>query len=158
MTDLLTSLLPDALAQPLCISDELFEEANENLFCLGPANSELALLTAPGVEEWLHAVLAGKRRQLLAQRGRRYPMQLYCWPDAQASQLRFSLVSAAAALPFGCALRLVELSAVVQEFLAQEYLLLGVNLFNPDSDAARLASAQAAPEAFVLPVWRVLLP
>jgi hypothetical protein len=158
MTDLLASLLPDALAQPLCISDKVLEEARENLFYFGPAESELPSLTAPSVEAWLHAVLASKRRQLLAKRGHHYPMQFYCWHDAQASQLRFSLVSAAAALPFGCALRLVELSAVVQEFLAQEYLVFDVNLFNPDSDAARLASVQAAPEAFVLPVWRVLLP
>jgi len=158
MPDLLTSLLPYALAQPLCISDVLFEEANENLFYLGPTGFELALLTAPNVEKWLHAVLAGKRWQLLAQRGRHYPMQFYCWHDAQASQLRFSLISAAAALPFSCALRLVELPVVTQAFLAQERLLFDVNIFTPDSDTGRLASAQAAAEEFVLPVWRVLLP
>lgn len=115
------------------------------------------MLTVPAVEQWLRAVVAGKRQQLLAQRGN-YPMQFYCWHDAQASQLRFSLVSGAAALPFGCPLRLAELSVVAQEFLAQEYLVFDENLFEPDSAAGRLAATQATAEECALPVWRIVIP
>jgi hypothetical protein len=156
MPNTLAPLLAAALSQPLCISDNVFEEARENLFYLGLAEAELALLTVPAVEQWLQAVVASKRLQLLAQPGK-YPMQFYCWHDAQASQLRFSLVSTAAALPFGCPLRLAALSVVVQEFLTQEYLVFDENLFEPDSAAGLLAATQVAAEEFALPVWRIVI-
>ncbi|WP_460581742.1 hypothetical protein [Hymenobacter arcticus] len=85
-------------------------------------------------------------------------MQFYCWHDALASQLRFSLVSAAARLPFGCSIRLVESSIVVQEFITQEYLIFDENLFKADSATGQLATAQAVAEEFTLPVWRTLIP
>ena len=46
-------------------------------------------------------------------------MQFYCWHDAQAGQLCFSLVSVGGAgLPFGCPIEPVSvLRAVVQDFL-----------------------------------------
>jgi hypothetical protein len=156
MPDIFAPLLATALSQPISISDNVFEEARENLFYLGLAEAELALLTVPAVEQWQRAVVAGKRQQLLAQPGK-YPMQVYCWHDAQASQLRFSLVSAAATLPFGCPLRLAALSVIVQEFLAQEYLVFDRNLFDPDSAAKQLAATQAAVEEFALPVWRIVI-
>lgn len=42
MPDILAPLLAAALSQPLCISDNVFEEAHENLFYLGLAEAELA--------------------------------------------------------------------------------------------------------------------
>ncbi len=157
MLKALDSLLLDALTQPLHTSGNVLEEANENLFYLGLAESGLSLLTAPAVKEWLKKVLAGKRQQLQQQRGSQYPMQFYCWHDAQAMQLRFSLVSAAAKLPFSCPLRLVGLSVVVQEFLTQKYLIFDENLFEPNSASGQLAATQVATEEFVLPVWRTVI-
>jgi hypothetical protein len=158
MQEILASLLSAALSQPLHTSDDVMAEARENLFFLAPAKAELTLLTAPAVEEWLQAVLASKRRQLRMQRGSHYPMQFYCWHDAQAMQLRFSLVSAAAALPFGCAIRLAELSVIVQEFLAQEYLIFGENLFDADEiTASWAAAAEAAAQEYTLHVWRTII-
>ena len=155
MEKMLDSLLAAALAQPLHLSAEVLAEARENSFYLALDESELHLCQAPALEAWLEAVVAGKHQQVQQQRGNHYPMQFYCWHDAQASQLRFSLVAAAAALPFGCPTRLVGLSVVVQEFLTQEYLLFDKNLFEPDSAIGQLA---AAPAAFALPVWRTILP
>jgi len=137
----------------LHIAADALAEASENLFHFGLAEAELASCTASAIEAGLAAVLAGKRQQLLALRGSRYAMQFYCWHDAQASQLRFSLGSAAAPLPFSCPLRLVELSVVVQEFLTQDYLLFDDNLFKPDT-----ATEQAELTEFVLPVWRTIIP
>jgi hypothetical protein len=142
----------------LCIADEVHEEARQNLFYLGLAEAELALLTVPAVAQWLGAVEASKRQQLLAQVGSHYPMHLYCWHDALASQLRFSLVSAAVPLPFGCPLRLTELAVIVQEFLTQEHLVFDENIFEPDSAAGQLAAEQGAAEEFVLPIWRIIIP
>jgi hypothetical protein len=158
MSETLESFLTAALRQPLHTSTEVLEEAQENMFYLGLAEAELPLYTAPVIEAGLATVLAGKREQLLAQRGSSYAMQFYCWHDAQASQLRYSLVSAAAALPFGCPLRLVELSVVVQEFLTQEYLIFDKNIFELDTAAARLAAEQVGTEEFILPVWRIFIP
>ena len=146
------SLVTDALAQPLHIAADAREEAQENLFYFGLTGAELASCTAPVVEAGLAAVLAGKRQQLLALRGDSYAMQFYCWHDAQASQLRFSLVSAAAPLPFGCPLQLVELSVVVQQFLSQDYLIFEENIFEPTT------AEPAEAEEFVLSVWRTVLP
>ena len=46
-------------------------------------------------------------------------MRFYCWHDAQAGQLRFSLVSAGLEpLPFGCPVESeAELGQVVRDFL-----------------------------------------
>lgn len=159
MQEILDSLLPAALSQPLCTSDDVLEEAHKNLFFLAPTKAELSLLSAPAIEAWLKTVLAGKRWQLQEQRGSHYAMQFYCWHDAQASQLRFSLVSAAAALPFGCTLRFADLSVIVREFLAQEYLIFGENLFEIDEATASWAAvAEAAAQEYVLHVWRTIIP
>lgn len=160
MQQILDLLLSAALSQPLHTADNVLEEAHENLFFLAPAKAELALLTAPAIEKWLQAVVAGKRQQLQTQRGSHYPMQFYCWHDAQATQLRFSLVSAAAALPFGCTVRLADLSVIVQEFLAQEYLVFGETLFDADEVTAAWAAAAeaAAAQEYILHVWRTIIP
>lgn len=158
MPQALGSLLATALAQPLYTSTDALEEAHENLFYFELAEAELPLYTAPSIETWVAAAVTGKRQQLLHQRPDGYAMQFYCWHDAQASQLRFSLVSAAAALPFRSQLQLVELAIVVREFLRQEYLLFGKNIVESDTPAAELAAEQAATQEFILPVWRTVIP
>ncbi|WP_345229257.1 hypothetical protein [Hymenobacter ginsengisoli] len=137
------------------ISTNVLEEARENMFYLGLAEAELCLHTAPTLEAWLAAVVAGKGQQL---RGKHKVMQFYCWHDAQASQLRFSLVSAGMALPFHCPLQLVELSVVVQGFIKQECLTFDQNLFESDMPAGQLMAEQAESTEFTLPVWRTIIP
>jgi cytochrome c1 len=156
MQKALYSLLKAALTQPLHTSADALEEAHENPFYLKIAEFKLFLGAASALEIWLAAVVAGKRQQLQQQRGG-YAMQFYCWHDAQASQLRFSLVAAAAPLPFGFPVRLVELSVVVQAFLTQQHLVFDENLFEFASPAGQLAAAQAAIEEFVLPVWQIVI-
>lgn len=156
MQKVLNSLLKAALAQPLHTSANALEEAHENLFYLEIAESELSLGAAPALESWLAAVVTGKRQQL-QQNLSGLAMQFYCWHDAQASQLRFSLVATAAPLPFGCLVRLVGLSVVVQAFLTQKHLAFDENLFEFASPAGQLAAAQAATEEFVLPVWQIVI-
>jgi cytochrome c1 len=156
MQKVLYPLLKAALAQPLHTSVDALEEAHENLFYLETAEYELFLDAAPALETWLAAVVAGKRQQLQQQRGC-YAMQFYCWHDAQALQLRFSLVAAAAPLPFGCPVRLVGLPVVVRTFLTQEHLVFDENLFESTLPAGQLIAAQTATEAFVLPVWRIVI-
>ncbi len=158
MQELLDSLLSAALAQPLYTSGDVVAEAHENLFFLALTREELALLTAPAIEEWLKAIVAGKKRQVQAQRGSHYPMQFYCWHDAQASRLRFSLVSAAAALPFRCAIRFAELPVIVHEFLAQEYLIFDENLFDADEITASWTAIEEAAKEYTLHVWHTALP
>lgn len=136
-------------------STEVLEEAQKNLCYFGLAGAKPPLDTAPAIEAGLATVLAGKRPQLLAQRGAGYVMQFYCWHDAQASQLRFSLVAAAAALPFQCPLRLVELSGVVQEFLMQAPLVFDQSSCAPDTPTGQLRAEQAA---VALPIWRTIIP
>jgi hypothetical protein len=98
--------------------DDVTAEARCNLWTFGLSAEQRAAVTVAEVEEFVRAVVAARGRWLAA-RGAG-PMRFYCWHDAQAGQLRFSLVSAGAApLPFGCPIEPVSvLRAVVRDFLA----------------------------------------
>lgn len=158
MQQLLDAQLAAALSQPIHISTDTQQEARENLFCLELTAEEIPLVTASDLVAWVLAIVAGKSQQLRQLRGTHYPMQFYCWHDALTAQLRFNLIAASAPLPFGCALRLVGLATIVQEFTNPEYLIFDENLLDPDSATGRLATVQAEAEEFILPIWRTEIP
>ncbi|MCE9560831.1 MAG: hypothetical protein K8U57_02130 [Planctomycetes bacterium] len=93
-------------------------EARGNLWTFGLDDEQRATVAPADVEEFVRAVVAA-RGQWLAKRGLG-PMRFYCWHDAQAGQLRFSLISTShAALPFECPVEPVAaIRAVVQGFLS----------------------------------------
>jgi hypothetical protein len=97
--------------------DDLTAEARGNLWTFGLSAEQRAAVTPAEVEEFVGAVAAARGRWLAA-RGAG-PMRFYCWHDAQAGQLRLSLVSAGdTPLPFGCLIEPVSvLSPVVRDFL-----------------------------------------
>jgi hypothetical protein len=92
-------------------------EARGNLWTFGLDDEQRAAVTPADVEAFVRAVVAARGRWLAENAAG--PMRIYCWHDAQAGQLRFSLVSAGhAGLPFGCPVEPVAvLRAVVQGFL-----------------------------------------
>lgn len=144
-----------AAQEPVCISASVREEAQGNLFSLCLPTSELAQLTAGDLETWLRSVVTAKRTQLLQGLGFEYPMCFYCWVDAQAGQLRFSLVAAghAANLPFGCALRFVALAIVTQEYIDLLYSHLSASEESESQDDAPFSEAP-----FVLNIWVTHIP
>ncbi|MGL6076256.1 MAG: hypothetical protein ACRC8S_19040 [Fimbriiglobus sp.] len=119
--------------------DDIIAEALGNLWTFNLTAEERAVVTVADVEEFIWAIAAARGRWLTGLRSR--PMRLYCWHDAQAGQLRFSLVSDnSGLLPFACAFEPVsELRAVVREFLGptadgpQSPLLVWVAMVPPDA-------------------------
>lgn len=93
-------------------------EARGNQWGFGLGPEQRAAVTATDVEEFVRAVVEARDRWL-AERGLG-PMTFYCWHDAQAGQLRFSLVSAGGSRSlFGCPIEPVSLlRAVAQDFLS----------------------------------------
>ncbi len=98
--------------------DDTTAEARGNLWTFGLDEDQRAAIGPAEVEAFVRAVAAARGRWL-AERGSG-PMRFYCWHDAQAGQLRLSLVSASGAgLPFVCPVEPVSvLGAVAQGFLA----------------------------------------
>jgi hypothetical protein len=103
--------------------DDIIAEASGNLWTFGLDDDQRVATTLAAVEEFVRAVAAA-RRGWLADHGLG-PMRFYCWHDAQAGQLRFSLVSAGpAALPFRCPVDpTVDLAVVARGFLGTAAVL-----------------------------------
>lgn len=122
MHPLLSPFLRSACHYPICIFDQPLEEANGNLFYLSLSESERQQLSITDLVEWIEAVIEKKREQLQVKQRESYSMCFYCWYDALASQLRFSLVSASYKdnLPFRCPLQATNLSTVLHELLFPE--------------------------------------
>jgi hypothetical protein len=97
--------------------DDLIIEARGNLWTSGLDDEQRAAATSAQIEEFVRAV-AEARGRWLSERGAG-SMRFYCWHDAQAGQLRLSLVSVGSGpLPFECPVApAVELGEVVEAFL-----------------------------------------
>ena len=97
--------------------DDIIAEAHGNLWTFGLDDDQRAAITSDEVEAFIRAVFIARGRWLTERQAG--SMRFYCWHDAQAGQLRFSLVSAAHdSLPFGCPIELVkDLNVVIQSFL-----------------------------------------
>jgi hypothetical protein len=116
--------------------DDITTEARGNQRSFRLDDGHRAAVAPSEVEEFVRAIAAARGRWL-TERGAG-PMRFYCWHDAQAGQLRFSLVSAGqAALPFGCPVDpATDLAVVVRQFLG------GVAVLPPS----------------LLPVWVEMVP
>jgi hypothetical protein len=92
-------------------------EARGNLWAFSLDHWQRSTITSAEAEEFVRAVAAARGRWL-AEHGSGQ-MRFYCWHDAQAGQLRLSLVSTGPApLPFECPVdSTADLAAVVSDFL-----------------------------------------
>ena len=151
MHPLLNPSLRSACHYPICISAQLLEEANGNLFYLSLNESERLQLSITDLVEWIEAVVETKREQLQVQQRKPYSMCFYCWYDALASQLRFSLVSARYQnhLPFRCPLQATTLSTVLHELLFPE----------AEKYTAKVWVGEAGEQhpGFFLDIWTIIL-
>ena len=110
--------LAEVAADPIVVRpDDIIAESRANLRAFGLDDNQRVGATPAEVEGFVRAVAAARGRWLAA-RGAG-PMRFYCWHDAQAGQIRVSLVSAGPEkLPFGWPIEPTgELSKVVRSFL-----------------------------------------
>ena len=128
--------------------DDATAEARGNLWTFGLNAEQREVVTPIEVEEFVRAVAAARGRWLAARRAG--AMRFYCWHDAQAGQLRLSLVSAGSSpLPFGCAVEPVSvLGAVVRDFLGavspRDALLVWVTVVPSGGEAEPVAAPDPA--------------
>ncbi|MCB2379519.1 hypothetical protein LGH70_18120 [Hymenobacter sp. BT635] len=128
---------------------DLHQEAQHNQHSLSLTANQAQQLTIEDLRQLILRIVAAKREQLRTQRGNGYPMQFYCWHDELAAQLRFSLVAAQAALPFGCKVRLVpDLSTILASFLSAHH---------PEEIAWDGLPAVDEEAAYCLDVWQTQL-
>ena len=134
--------------------DDVDAEARGNLWSFALSPEQSAAVSAADVEAFAVGVAEGRRAWLSARDAG--PMVLYWWHDAQAGQLRFSLVSAAhGRLPFGHeVVPAASLAAVASDWLGSPHLhgiAWGeVRPLAPDE-------VPAEPRPAALPVWSVVL-
>ncbi|MDP9910962.1 hypothetical protein J2W27_003078 [Variovorax boronicumulans] len=134
-------------------ADDINAEAVANMWCFSPRDDELSAVSEEGLTELIEQLVDARRQWLLRHSGSP-AMTFYCWHDAQARQLRFSLVSSShGRLPFGCAVdtrhshRSIAARIVATDWLNEAYFSSDAG--NPSEDAAR---------EWVCPVSQTLLP
>jgi hypothetical protein len=95
--------------------EDINHEAISNMYYFSPREEENAEINRNALQHFLRAVI--ENRKNLLQKIKDPQMLFYCWHDAQARQLRFSMVSAShGRLPFGCQLRRTDnLQEIVDE-------------------------------------------
>jgi hypothetical protein len=156
MTNPFPQWLPEVSAAAVVIDpDAINAEANGNLWGFGLTREQADGVSVADVVGFAAAVADARRAWLSAHSAA--PMVLYWWHDAQAGQLRFSLVSAAHGhLPFGCrVIAAASLRAVMEAWLQSPYLH-GIPWDAVSPPAPEAEVAQAPP--FELPVWSLELP
>ncbi len=101
----------------------LLPECQENFWTFSISQSQTEVTTVEDVLDFLSDVMQARERQVYARSGPINPMVFYCWFDEQASQLRFSLVSASHdRLPFGAIVEETDdFAQVVELFLGSRY-------------------------------------
>lgn len=150
--------LPEVCADAVIVEPgDINAEANGNLWRFSISSGMAAAMTVADVEAFAAAVAEARRAWLLARRSG--PMVLYWWHDAQAGQLRFSLVSAShGRLPFGC----VVIPAASLQVIAGAWLkspgLDGIPWSELGAPPPDEAGHDDAPPPLNLPVWSLRLP
>ena len=106
------------------ISQEgLLSECRKNLLTFSISQSQSKITTVEDVLNFLSGIMQARERQIKARPGPISPMVFYCWFDEQASQLRFSLVSAShKQLPFWAIVKETDdFAEIANRFLNSRY-------------------------------------
>ena len=119
MNQTIAAWLPEVLTDRVTVApDDLMSEARENQWSFSVTCDEASTISVGDIQDFISAVVQA-RKEALTNDGRPVgSMRFYCWFDAMACQLRFSIVSAKGdALPFGCAIVNAELPSIARAFL-----------------------------------------
>jgi hypothetical protein len=133
--------------------DNIRAEAKGNLWSFSLSPEQAAAVTVATVLRFAEQVILARRAWLTARNAGE--MVLYWWHDAQAGQLRFSMVSAVhGALPFGCkTTQASSHESVIEDWLRSSYLH-GI----PFSELEPSAADDVEPTLAPLSVWSQTVP
>jgi hypothetical protein len=152
--------LDEVSADPIEFSDvDVVREARANQWSFSISPQLAKTLKVADIDAFLIALVDARERQLLDHHGGRR-MIFYCWFDGQASQLRFSLVSAChGQIPFGCPWQCVDAPTPISEESLDDPYHGGIPLGEfvvAEKDPAAVKDDDAAGPS--LRVWSVALP
>lgn len=129
--------------------DDLQTEVAQNAWSISMSDYEKLSLTADDLQEFLDAVLINRASQL-RQVDVDHGLIFYVWFDAQALQLRFSLISDFhEKLPFGCQIVESELRPIIEAFLSSRDAIPYHDLTITDIDDI---TAEVIATEYALPV------
>lgn len=124
--------LEEVIDDPLTVDTSekgLLFECRKNLWTFSISQSQAEVTTVEDVLNFLSGIMQARERQIKARLGLINPMLFYCWFDAKASQLRFSLVSASHnCLPFGAVVDETDDFAKVVDLLLNSHYHNGIPL------------------------------
>lgn len=162
-TPLLTSWLEDVANDETVIDQTktgIHSEAHPNMWSFSLTMKQAKETTVEDVENFLYCVMAGREKQFQKQNIQAKSITFYCWHDAQAGQLRFSLVSSCHGyLPFGAKLKHVSsVQIIIKDWLDSHYLE-GI----PFEEFEEISSDDLKESyddniEFILPVWSTQIP
>jgi hypothetical protein len=127
--------------------DDLQAEIRENLCLISMSSEERATISLEALVDFYEKLIANRAEQIT--NFGKHGMIFYTWHDAQASQLRFCLISDFhSKLPFGADIVPASLEEILEEFLASPDHI-------PFSDLSFDDSASTEPnEEFKLKVFQ----
>ncbi len=128
-------------------------EARANMWAFSVTQHQAREMTVAQILQFLQAVVEARAERLSRLHRTSHQMYFYVWCDEQASQLRFSLVSARhGQLPFGCPVTVVpEPTPIIERFLRLPYHD-GIPLDIAENSEVEASTVQS------LEVWTRLIP
>ncbi len=146
--------IAEVAADPVVVrQDNIGAEAKSNLWSFSLSPEQAAVVSVADVLRFAEQVILARRAWLNARNAGE--MVLYWWHDAQAGQLRFSMVSAVhGELPFGCrTIAAPSLESVIDDWLRSPDLH-GISW----SELRASAADDPEPRPFSLAVWTQVVP
>ena len=110
--------LHEIINHPICLSDIVNEEIEENMWCISLDEDCLQQFASTAIIQFFNTLVAKKTNQVRLLRPQIQAI-LYVWFDRQALQLRLNILSGAATdLPFQCRIQKASsLTPIVDNFL-----------------------------------------
>ena len=154
MSTLLEEWIQDVIEDPVTVAPgDVMKEARGNLWSFSLSSEQAAKIQESDLSHFIGRIIEARRAALTKLGCPPGAMIFYSWFDEQACQLRFSLISGVAALPFGCETVPAEsLKEILDAFLLSPYHD-GIPFSELSSSSE---SEEPVPQA--LKVWTTRLP
>jgi hypothetical protein len=155
--------LVEVITDPIYIGlteDDLDQELKTNTWLISCSQEETIHLTSEDFKQFFDAVIENRKQQIQTS-GLDHSMLFYLWYDAQAVQLRFSIISDFhAKLPFRATLNIVpSMDLIIEKLLLSHHHdgILWQELKIIDFDAKSLQDKEVDDEKIVLDVYCLTL-
>lgn len=119
--------LQDIIDDPLTVS--LAESVQKNMWTISITDNLLKEINRDEFTVFVNRVIENRKEQAARMKA---ALKFYAWFDRQTFQFRFSIIPQELPLPFRCEVSLVDLEAIVTQFLNCQYCDNLSNALPPD--------------------------